>query len=63
MQENKNEVKPPKEPDKPKKEVSEEQRQRQKKFIVYTIDGARCADNVADIRSVGNGAGRTAEWI
>lgn len=37
MQENKNEVKPPKEPDKPKKEVSEEQRQRQKKFIVYTI--------------------------
>lgn len=37
MQENKNEVNPPKELDMPKKEVSEEQRRRQKKFIVYTI--------------------------
>lgn len=43
MQENKSEVKPPKEPDKPQKEVSEEQRQRQKKFIVYTIMVVICA--------------------
>lgn len=36
-QENKNEVKPPKEPDKPKKELTEEQRQKQKKFIIYPL--------------------------
>lgn len=35
IQEKKSEAKPPKEPDKPKKEMSEEQRQKQKKFIVY----------------------------
>lgn len=43
MQENKSEVKPLKEPDKPQKEVSEELRQRQKKFIVYTIMVVVCA--------------------
>lgn len=37
MQENKSEVKPPKEPDKPKKELTEEQRQKQKKFIIYPL--------------------------
>ena len=37
IQESKNEVKPPKEPDKPKKELTEEQRQKQKKFIVYPL--------------------------
>ena len=37
IQENKSEVKPPKEPDKPKKELTEEQRQKQKKFIVYPL--------------------------
>lgn len=36
-QEIKNEVKPPKEPDKPKKELTEEQRQKQKKFIIYPL--------------------------
>lgn len=36
-QESKNEVKPPKEPDKPKKELTEEQRQKQKKLIVYPL--------------------------
>ena len=36
-QENRNEVKPPKEPDKPKKELTEEQRQKQKKFIIYPL--------------------------
>lgn len=36
-QENRNEVKPPKEPDKPKKELTEEQRQKQKKLIVYPL--------------------------
>ena len=36
-QENKSEVKPPKEPDKPKKELTEEQRQKQKKFIIYPL--------------------------
>ena len=30
-------MKPPKEPDKPKKELTEEQRQKQKKFIVYPL--------------------------
>lgn len=35
IQEKKSEAKPPKEPDKPKKEMTEEQRQKQKKFIVY----------------------------
>lgn len=38
-QEIKNEVKPPKEPDKPKKELTEEQRQKQKKFIIYPLMG------------------------
>lgn len=38
-QENKSEVKPPKEPDKPKKELTEEQRQKQKKFIIYPLMG------------------------
>lgn len=37
IQENKSEVKPPKEPDKPKKELTEEQRQKQKKMIVYPL--------------------------
>ena len=37
IQESKNEVKPPKEPDKPKKELTEEQRQKQKKFIIYPL--------------------------
>lgn len=37
IQENKSEVKPPKEPDKPKKELTEEQRQKQKKFIIYPL--------------------------
>lgn len=37
IQENKSEVKPPKEPDKPKKELTEEQRQKQKKLIVYPL--------------------------
>lgn len=37
IQESKNEVKPPKEPDKPKKELTEEQRQKQKKLIVYPL--------------------------
>lgn len=37
IQESKSEVKPPKEPDKPKKELTEEQRQKQKKFIVYPL--------------------------
>lgn len=36
-QERKSEVKSPKEPDKPKKELTEEQRQKQKKFIVYPL--------------------------
>ena len=36
-QENRNEVKPPQEPDKPKKELTEEQRQKQKKFIIYPL--------------------------
>ena len=36
-QEIKSEVKPPKEPDKPKKELTEEQRQKQKKFIIYPL--------------------------
>lgn len=36
-QENKSEVKPPKEPDKPKKELTEEQWQKQKKLIVYPL--------------------------
>lgn len=35
IQESKSEVKPPKEPDKPKKELTEEQRQKRKKFIIY----------------------------
>lgn len=39
LQETKNEVKPPKEPDKPKKELTEEQRQKQKKFIIYPLMG------------------------
>lgn len=39
LQENKSEVKPPKEPDKPKKELTEEQRQKQKKFIIYPLMG------------------------
>ena len=43
MEEVKSEVKPPKEPDTPKKEVSEEQRQRQKKFVAYTIMVVACA--------------------
>lgn len=30
-------MKPPKEPDKPKKELTEEQRQKQKKFIIYPL--------------------------
>jgi conjugative transposon TraM protein len=38
-QEIKNEVKPPKEPDKPKKDLTEEQRQKQKKFIIYPLMG------------------------
>lgn len=38
-QENKNEVKPSKEPDKPQKELTEEQRQKQKKFIIYPLMG------------------------
>lgn len=38
-QENKSEVKPPKEPDKPKRELTEEQRQKQKKFIIYPLMG------------------------
>ena len=38
-QEIKNEVKPPKEPDKPKKELTEEQLQKQKKFIIYPLMG------------------------
>jgi conjugative transposon TraM protein len=37
MEENKKEVIPPKEPDKPRKEMTEEQRQRQKKMIVYPL--------------------------
>lgn len=37
--ENKSEVKPPKEPDKPKKELTEEQRQKQKKLIIYPLMG------------------------
>lgn len=37
IQESKSEVKPPKEPDKPKKELTEEQRQKQKKFIIYPL--------------------------
>lgn len=37
IQENKSEVKPPKEPYKPKKEMTEEQRQKQKKMIVYPL--------------------------
>ena len=37
MDENKKEVIPPKEPDKPRKELTEEQRQRQKKMIVYPL--------------------------
>lgn len=37
IQESKSEVKPPKEPDKPKKELTEEQRQKQKKLIVYPL--------------------------
>lgn len=37
IQENKSEAKPPKEPDKPKKELTEEQRQKQKKMIVYPL--------------------------
>lgn len=41
MQENKSKGTPDKEPDKPK--ASEEQRQRQKKFIVYTIMVIACA--------------------
>ncbi|MFV0587553.1 conjugative transposon protein TraM [Bacteroides reticulotermitis] len=41
MQENKSEATPPKEPDKPK--MSIEQRQRQKKFVVYTIMVIACA--------------------
>lgn len=39
LQEIKNEVKPPKEPDKPKKELTEEQRQKQKKYIIYPLMG------------------------
>lgn len=39
VQESKSEVKPPKEPDKPKKELTEEQRQKQKKFIIYPLMG------------------------
>lgn len=39
MSEIKNEVTPPKEPDKPKKELTEEQRQKQKKFIIYPLMG------------------------
>lgn len=39
LQEKKNEVKPPKEPDKPKKGLTEEQRQKQKKFIIYPLMG------------------------
>lgn len=39
MSEIKNEVTPPKEPDKPKKEMTEEQRQKQKKFIIYPLMG------------------------
>ncbi len=39
VQESKSEVKPPKEPDKPKKEMTEEQRQKQKKFIIYPLMG------------------------
>lgn len=37
IQENKSEAKPPKEPDKPKKELTQEQRQKQKKMIVYPL--------------------------
>lgn len=37
IQESKSEVKPPKEPDKPKKELTEEQRQKQKKLIIYPL--------------------------
>lgn len=37
MDENKKEIIPPKEPDKPRKEMTEEQRQRQKKMIVYPL--------------------------
>lgn len=37
MTENNKEVIPPKEPDKPRKELTEEQRQRQKKMIVYPL--------------------------
>lgn len=36
-QENKSEVKLPKEPDKPKKELTEEQRQKHKKFVIYPL--------------------------
>lgn len=43
MQENKSEATPPTEPDKPKKVVNEEQRQRQKKFVVYTVMTIACA--------------------
>lgn len=39
VQESKSEVKPPKEPDKPQKELTEEQRQKQKKFIIYPLMG------------------------
>lgn len=39
VQDNKNEMKPPKDPDKQKKELTEEQRQRQKKFIIYPLMG------------------------
>lgn len=36
-QENRNEAKPTGKPDKPKKELTEEQRQKQKKFIIYPL--------------------------